>query len=816
MAGPLQGVKVVEAGSLLVGSMAAGKLGWLGADVIRIEPPAGDSLMYGPGAPIGGMSSSYIFANFNKRNIQLDLKCESGKRIALELMKKSDVWIENWRPGVMDRLGLGYDVASRSNPRLIYISSPGFGRTGPWVNKASNEGVGGQTSGFISLNGKEGGPAETSRGYALIDLAGTNAVLQCALLGLNARELIGKGQKIDTSQFEAAIALQTSRIAEFFATGKSPPRLGSASARIVPSQSFRTLDNRFINISVPREEFWHKLCQALDLERLEKDPRFESNEQRVKHRAELIPVLEERLAQRPARWWLLHLPRHDVPCGSINGVDEIAADPQAHDRGMVLDIDTAWGRCTTTNSPWKFSRTPAEPYRPTVYPDSNRGEILAELATRVPGDIVAGPVPHSQTESGPLPLDGVKVIDLTEEIAGPYCTMMLGDAGAEVIKVEGLQGDWSRRLGPLIKNESALFLGLNRNKKSIAVDTRKPEGQEIVHRLAEDADIFVESFRPGDADRRQLAYEHLRRINHRLIYCSISSFGQTGQYRDRYASELELQGTGGLMMSLGQMALGTPGETPVRLGADLVATNTGIDAFCAILAALYHRNTGGCGQSIDISMFDTVISLNGHMVGGNSSPDSYGGMFVSQFLPPRTGYETQDRPIQFSFGLRANEETQKKAWEAFCKALGLEARLADPWFRDAWRSFRPGGAGVVQPEHAKELKQAIQQAFAGKTAEELIDIIAQVGGNASPILSYDTLYGTPAHPQVLATEMVREIPHPACGLIRQVGIPWKLGETPAQIKSPPPALGQHTEELLARLGYAEAKVKELRAGKVIL
>lgn len=373
----LQGIKVLDFGTFGVGPFACSFLGQLGADVIRVERPGIDSIFY-VHPQQQGASVFYIIINANKRSIILDLKTDEGRKIALRLAQRADVFIENHQPGVMSMLGLGYEELCRINPQIIYVSSTGYGRQGPLARKPSADSYQQAMSGFATVTGAQGSTGELLRYGLHIDVSCALGICGAVLVALLAREICGKGQKIETSQFAGALAVQTTRIAEYFATGTNPKLMGSANPNFVPSQSFRAYDGKYINVSVPREEYWPKLCRALGLDTLEKDGRFINNTQRVKNRDTLVTMLQEVFLKEPSRWWLILLRRHGVPCSPINTYDDIVNDPHLRDSQMLVPMNTPWGEVMNTRLAIKLSQA-STITKPTVIPGSNRAEILKEI-----------------------------------------------------------------------------------------------------------------------------------------------------------------------------------------------------------------------------------------------------------------------------------------------------------------------------------------------------------------------------------------------------------------------------------------------------
>ena len=378
--GPLSNIRVLDLGTYAVGPAAAAIAGFLGADVIRIENPRGDGF-YDNRPQIRGMGASFINSNMHKRSVKLDLKSDEGQRKGLALCAWADVLIENRLPGVTERLGLGYEDASRANPGIVYISSPGFGSTGPYAGRPALDSYIQAFSGFASVQGAPGGDPEFFRVFGHLDHLASAIIVQAAVLGLMKRRKTGRGSHIEAGHLASAIFVQLNRLAEYFDTGQNPPRLGSASAVIAPSQSFRCQDGRFINISAPDNECWKELCGVLGLESAVEDPRFITPAARLAYRDELAEIISHRTTDAPAWWWLLALQRRSVPCGPCNYPDDVMKDPAL--QPSLERPETAWGRVWHGAKPWQFSATPAPPTRGTRRPGADQEEIEALIEKHI-------------------------------------------------------------------------------------------------------------------------------------------------------------------------------------------------------------------------------------------------------------------------------------------------------------------------------------------------------------------------------------------------------------------------------------------------
>jgi len=395
-----------------------------------------------------------------------------------------------------------------------------------------------------------------------------------------------------------------------------------------------------------------------------------------------------------------------------------------------------------------------------------------------------------------LPLEGIRVLDLSRILTGPFCSMILADLGAEVIKVEMPgRGDDTRVWGPpFIKGESAYFLCLNRNKKSITLNLKNEKGREILYKLVQKCDVFLENFKPGVTKRLRMDYETICKINPRIIYCSITGFGQFGPYRDYPAYDIVIQGMGGLMGITGE-----PDRPPVRIGVAITDIGAGMYAAIAILSALIAREKTKKGQWIDVSLLDSTVSWMTYMAAN---------YFATGMVPKRMGSAHPNIVPYQCFKARDGKYLtvavgNDRIWKNFCEVLGLENMVENPKF----------ATNPKRVENRDELIPVLEKVFLSRTRDEWIEILLKKGVPCGPVYAMDEVF---RDPQVLHRKMLVEIEHPKVGKIKQIGIPMKFSETPGEIKVPPPLLGQHTEEILKNLlGYSEEEINQLRSEEVI-
>lgn len=391
-------------------------------------------------------------------------------------------------------------------------------------------------------------------------------------------------------------------------------------------------------------------------------------------------------------------------------------------------------------------------------------------------------------------LEGIRVIDLTQAMAAPFCTMNLADMGADVIKVEPPgAGEPTRRPGPAQKNgHAATFMAVNRNKRSLTADLKRPEGGEIVRRLAATADIFVQNYRPGVAERLGVGFTHLRAINPRLIYCAISGFGATGPYAGRGGDDLIAQAMSGIISVTGDEH-GPPAKAGIPI-SDLAA---GLFGAYGILAALEHRERTGEGQFVDTSLLEAAMALTvwestEYWVTGNA-PRPLGS--AHRLAAPYQAIRASDG----HFTIGANTD---RLFGAFCRAIARPDLLDDARF--AGRNERLANRDALIAEIEKTTAAAPRSVWLARVARE--------GVPSGPINTYPEAL---SDPHALARDMVVDLTHPAAGPIKALGIPVKLSDTPGSVDRPAPLVGQHTEELLVELGYTEAQRRTLREQGVV-
>ncbi len=390
-------------------------------------------------------------------------------------------------------------------------------------------------------------------------------------------------------------------------------------------------------------------------------------------------------------------------------------------------------------------------------------------------------------------LSDIKVLDLTRVLAGPYATMLLADLGAEIIKIEQPEkGDDSRAFGPYKNGESAYFMSINRNKESITLNLKAPEGKEILKELVKQVDILVENFRPGTMEKLGLGYDVLKEINPRLIYASSTGYGQTGPYSQRPAYDAVVQAMGGIMSITGQ-----PDGVPTRVGTSIGDITAGLFCAAGILAALHERERSGVGQMVDVAMLDCQVAILENAISRfeftGEIPHPIGNRHPS--IVPFEPFDTLTTPIMLAAG-------NDRLWVTLCGLMELDL-ADDPRFK----------TNPLRNENYAALRPILAERFMTKTAEEWQQMFDDAGIPCGPINTVDKVV---TNEQVVAREMILEVEHPTAGATRIPGIPIKLSRTPGEIRLPAPVLGAETEKILTRcLNLTPEQIAALREKQVI-
>lgn len=392
-----------------------------------------------------------------------------------------------------------------------------------------------------------------------------------------------------------------------------------------------------------------------------------------------------------------------------------------------------------------------------------------------------------------IPMDGVKVVDLTQNMAGPYCTMVLGDFGAEVTKIEPITGDNTRNTSPIVNDESYNFAMINRSKKSVVLNLKSEKGKEIFYKLAKESDIIVENFRPGVTKKLGIDYDTIKEMNPGIIYTSISGYGQTGPYSAKGGLDIIAQGMTGIMSMTGE-----PNGRPAKVGIAMNDIAGGSTALYSTLMAYIHKLKTGKGQYIDVSLVDAGLAWSiwesGAYFGAGEIPKQMGSRHRRN--APYQALKTKDGYVTVGAG-------NQRLWKRLCEqVLDKPEWIEHPLYKDKFDRVT----------YVDKLEADIEEIFTKENTAHWIEKLDAAGIPGGPIYTYDQTF---EDPQILAREMVVEMDHPKLGKIKSLGIPAKLSETPITVRQPAPWLEQHSTERLRELGYSDQEIDELYKEEVI-
>ena len=764
--GALRGARVVEFGRYVPGPLLGMLLADQGADVVKVEPPGGDPARAHP-----------AFATWNrgKRSVVLDLKAPGGLERARDLAQAADVVIENYRPGVADRLGIGYDALAKVNPRLVYVSLPGYGEGHPKRNAPGWDAAIGAETGFFTPPDDVEGPV-----FSPLPMPSNFAALLGAMgvgLALLARERTGRGQRIEAPLHAAMFSAIGVRLVRLHGSditrGTGFVNIGS-----VMSRQYRCADGRWVHNHGMYERFVHQFLQAAGREEWANDMiAYVRGPDDAEGQAAWRRRFEEVFLERSAWDWERDINAAGGACSVCKTVDEWLVHEHPNTAGMVIEVDDI------ERGPMK---QPGVPVNLRGSPGGVRGGApkLDEHASR-PWEAPALEAPRSSPPpSRPVTdvLKGVRILDLCIVLAGPTCGRALAEFGADVITI-----DDPRRL-----TQPMWTVDVNRGKRSIILDLKTPEGLEVFRDLVDTADVVVQSHRAGALDRLGIGYEAVKRRNPGIIYTSVNAYGFGGPWEDRPGWEQIAQATSGM-----QVRHGGRDAAPKLVTYPVNDYGTGLLAAYGVALALLERERTGEGQQVDVGLSLTA------------------GLLQSPYFLDYEGYERNDpegldlrgfgalsRLYEASDGWLSLHCADEASWQALAAADGFETVVADPRFADP--------EGRVKNDEA--LTAALAGVFATRPREAWDAALTAAGVSVSLVSAVPDYYGE----QFLRDAgLVVTRDNPGIGVVDHVGPPPLLSATPARLGAPAPPRGSDTRAILAELGYAPERIAALeRAGVV--
>ena len=762
--GALRGVRIVEFGQYIPGPLLGMLLAGQGADVIKVERPGGDPARSEP-----------AFATWNrgKRSVELDLKTADGLKQAHDLINWADVLIENFRPGVADRLGIGYD-AVKDNPGLIYCSLPGFGEDSPNRHERGWEpivgAVTGAHQGVAGMDEPLFLPLPSASTFAAI--IGSVSVA----MALNARQRTGKGQRIEVPLHSAMFAAMGRHLSNFHDI--NPPDLFTL-PRNVMSHQYQCADGRYVQNHGMYQRFASQFLQAAGrpewIEDLEDLYGAEVSRETIEMWRKRV---ENLFREKTAKEWEDAIAETGGACTICKTVDEWLVHEHAIAGGMVVEVDDAkYGRMKQPGAPVRLRGTPGPV--PVGAPKLGEHTVSALSEIRVDGPRQAPPVRERVMSA----LQGVRVLDLCIVLAGPTCGRTLAEFGADVIKIDD----------PSRPYDYAGNLDVNRGKRSIQIDLKKEEGRQVFWKLVETADVVVTNNRKGSLDRLGLGYDEVRKRRPDVIYASLNAFGHDGPWAERPGWEQLAQATTGI-----QVRRGGRDAAPQLLPYPMNDYATGLLGAYSVALALHERQRTGRGQSVDGGLALTACLLQspyfldyeGHQRSDPEGLDVRGFSALSRLYRAADGWLYLHCPDDAAWG------NMTKLSE-FAHLSG-NSRFVDSQSREVNdESLASEIAAIVSAEP--------RQRWIGSFAQTGVSVIENI---AIPDFHAD--------PHVRKAGLIVGREHPGMGMADHLGVVPRLSGTPARVGRPTPVLGAETDEILLEAGYSAGEIASLKAARAVV
>lgn len=792
MAGPLEGVVVVDAGWGMPTAVAGMLLADYGARVIKLERPGG-----GPDA----RSVTRKAWDRGKWSVECDLSDPQGRELAFDLISKADVFVESFGAG---RAPAGFDADSlRSRfPHLVHTSVTGYGIGGPLQDRPGYDAL---VAARFGLMAEQEGHREGPRflGHPVVGYCTGFLTAIGTLAAIHARTSTGRGQRVDSSLLDGVLAVMSmnwwwnEKGLSYLA--RSGDETGFGRNRLI-TDLFVCQDGEYLMMHTGGEGGFKRTMDILGLG--DRVRRVEGLEMRVPldddeyHAARHLAP--ERFKTRPRSEWLEEFYAADIAALPVLRPEEVFEDDQVRFAGVVIEQpDDEYGTVRQVGPVMRFSDSPADAPSPAPAPGAHTHRI---------GEIAAGPfIGRAASLSQPKPLshalEGVRVLDFSAFFATAYGARLLSDLGADVIKVEPLGGDQMRPLADL-------FEGAQRGKRTIAVDLRTEEGREVVRRLVATADVVMHNFRPGKAEKIGLGYEDLRLIKPDLIYCYLPGFGSHGPKSELKSFAPLVSGFAGLLYE----AAGR-GNPPVRRAIGNEDLYNGFSGAVAVLLALQHRNATGRGQYIENpQLHSSLFVITDQCTDGDGRP--LPGLSLDR---DQTGWGPLYRLYRTSDGWICITCVGERSYRRLAEALSMPELLSDPDLAGiaacSWEPVGPGESPTAgDADTADRLADVLARRFASLTSEEAFGLLDSHQVPCEIPLDYPFMPEFLWEDWALESDRVFELHHPEHGWVREVGLVVRLSETPGLQKGPSPVLGQHTLDILTELGFDREQIAGLLSG----
>lgn len=796
-AGALADVRVLDCGEFVAAAYAAKLLAQLGADVVKVEPPAGDpSRRRGPfpaGGPHAERGGLHLYLNQGKRGIVVDWSKEAERLRFRELAARADVVLASGSPRLLEARGLTYGALREANPAIVVTTITPFGMAGPWCDWTATELIELAAGGWLFISpGALGDPM-----LPPLKVFGEQADFQGGVHGaiaslgaLFARAQTGRGEHVDVSVQAAVASNLEMNFMHWTYARRVASRLGQRA--IGPWGIIELADGPFFLVCV-EEDQWQCLVDYLGRPEWADWEVFSDRLLRAQNGDVLMPLLEKALRHLPCDRAYRELQERRVPCAPIFDMAMLLASDHLHAREFFVEVDHPdAGRLVYPGAPFKFSRTPWRPGRPAPRLGEHSAEVVRDWSRPERG---AQPQPPAPSAPPASPLARVRVADFCWVWAGPTCTLQLAHLGADVVRVEAPgRPEITRVIPPFADdirgfNRAGYFNQYNQGKRSIGLNLKHPEGIELAKRLVAASDVVTENFSAGVMERMGLGYEELRKVKADLVMISFSGYGATGPKRS-YIAYGPVQ-----VPMIGLAALsGYEGGGPSEVGISYGDPNAGLHAAFAVLAALHHRRMTGEGQYIDMSQWEAAIGL---------VSEAFMEYVMNGTQPARRGNRDAVEAPQGVFRCGGDDE-----WVAVaCWSDAQWTELAHAIGRDDLASNTALSTAAGRKREERSLEEAISAWTASRTAAEVVGALQSRGVPSYAVLGNR---GVAEDPQLNAWGAFADLDHPEIGVRRHVGPPWRFSRSDVRVRRPAPLLYADTDAVLGELGCAAEDIHRLQ------